>query len=70
MPKPNKLLKQTIIELYKVHKWIPKQKANQFNISERSVIAVVDKREATKTCLYCGKELEQTPGHRQKEFCS
>lgn len=70
MSKINKLLQQTFIELYETQGWTPKQIADQFNVKERTVITVVEKREQTGFCLCCGKELEQIPGHRQKEFCS
>ena len=70
MAKISKLLQQTFIELYRIQGWTPKQIADQFNVKERTVISVVEKREPTGFCLCCGKELEQTSGHRQKEFCS
>ena len=70
MSKLDKKTKELFIELYTNHGWTIKEIAGQFQIKERSVIAVVEKREPTNTCLFCGKEIEQTPGHRQKEFCS
>ena len=70
MAKVSKLIQRMFIELYKTHGWTIKQIADQFGCKERTVIAIVEKREQTTKCLYCGKELEQTPGHRQKEFCS
>ena len=56
MPKINKLLQQTFIELYRTQGWTPKQIADQFNVKERTVISVVEKREPTGFCLCCGKE--------------
>jgi len=70
MPRIDKLTQSLFIKLYKDEKWTIKQIADQFQVKERTVIGVVEKRKPTGYCLCCGKEVEQTPGHRQKEFCS
>lgn len=70
MPRLDKLTQSLFIQLYIKEGWTIKQIADQFRVKERTVAAVVEKREPTAYCLCCGKELEQSPGHRQKEFCS
>lgn len=70
MPKLDKLTQSLFVQLYTNEGWTIKQIADQFLVKERTVAAVVEKREPTAHCLCCGKELEQSPGHRQKEFCS
>ena len=66
----HKLNKQLMVELYTNQKWSIKEISEFMHLPERSVIAVVEPRETTSYCRCCGKELIQTTGHRQKEFCS
>ena len=70
MAKIQKYMRQMFIILYKEHEWTIEMIAKQFRVKERTVAAIVEKREQTSHCLCCGKDLIQTPGHRQKEFCS
>lgn len=66
----NKFMREMLIDLYKNHGWTIQGLAKHFKAKERTITAIVEKREQTTHCLCCGKKLEQTPGHRQKEFCS
>nr|DAR21899.1 MAG TPA: RNA polymerase sigma factor [Caudoviricetes sp.] len=40
------------------------------SLTETKADASPQKEHAKDTCLHCGQTLIQTPGHRQKKFCS
>ena len=45
MAKVNKFMQQMFIDLYKNHEWTIERIAKQFKVKERTVIAIVEKRE-------------------------